>query len=195
MTPAGQLPQPYAQSCSARHHRRNPLSRVHLTDHCTFSTMLAPHTSSLYTTPGTLRSTERGGCVIPSLLCCCTMSTPPLQVSGMRYVFNSTNPVGHRLLSASSASGAPIDPCKMYNVVTTNYVAAGGDGYNLVAEAQTLEANGAGHELVVIDMVKAHTPVRRAGKGLGKRWRLAACNGELGIGVTERIGVRLKGDC
>ena len=93
----------------------------------------------------------------------------------MRYVFISTNPVGQRLLSASSASGAPIDPCKMYNVVTTNYVAAGGDGYNLVAEAQTLEANGAGHELVVIEMVKAHTPVRRAGKGSENRWRSINC--------------------
>ena len=117
----------------------------------------------------------------------------------MRYAFNSTNPVGHRLLSASSASGAPIDPCKMYNVVTTNYVAAGGDGYNLVAEALTLEANGAGHELVVIEMVKAHTPVRRAGKGSENRWRLTACNvlyaqsGELGIGVTKSIEVQLKG--
>ena len=85
----------------------------------------------------------------------------------MRYVFNSDNPVGHRLLSAaSSSSGAPIDPCKMYNVVTTNYLADGGDGYNLIAAAHTLEAHGAAQDQVVIDTVKARSPVR-GGRGAG----------------------------
>ena len=86
------------------------------------------------------------------------------QVGGIRYAFNSDKPVGRRLLSAaSSPSGAPIDPCKMYNVVTTHYLADGGDGYNLIAEAHTLEANGAAQDQVIIGTVKARTPVRGDG--------------------------------
>ena len=64
----------------------------------------------------------------------------------------------------STSEGAPIDPCKMYNIVTNNYMSAGGDGYAMMAAAQTLEANGHALDQVVIDRVIVHTPVRGDGR-------------------------------
>ena len=111
------------------------------------------------------------------------------QVGGMRYAFNSDNPVGHRLLSAaSSPSGTPIDPCKMYNVVTTHYLADGGDGYNLIAEAHTLEANGAAQDQIIIGTVKARTPVRGDLQGIGR----AARGGQAGF-VQRAVPSRGEG--
>ena len=115
------------------------------------------------------------------------------QVGGMRYAFNSDNPVGHRLLAAaSSPSGAPIDPCKMYNVVTTHYLADGGDGYNLIAEAHTLEANGAAQDQVIIGTVKARSPVRGGIQGIG--WEARGQAGFVQGAVKPRgVGVGRRG--
>ena len=90
-------------------------------------------------------------------------------MSGLRYAFNSSNPIGQRILSVSTSAGAPIDPCKMYNVVTNNYMSAGGDGYAMMAAARTLEANGPALDQVAIDRVIARTPVRESGRNGGER--------------------------
>ena len=100
------------------------------------------------------------------------------QVGGLRYAFNASNPIGQRILSVSTSEGAPIDPCKMYNVVTNNYMSAGGDGYAMMAAARTLEANGPALDQVAIDRVIARTPVRGdrqewGGEG-GRGWTLQA---------------------
>ncbi len=49
-----------------------------------------------------------------------------LQVSGLRYVIE-----GGRLAGAT-AGGAPIDPDRRYRVVTSDFLAAGGDGYTMI---------------------------------------------------------------
>jgi 2',3'-cyclic-nucleotide 2'-phosphodiesterase (5'-nucleotidase family) len=49
-----------------------------------------------------------------------------LQVSGLRYVIE-----GGRLAGAT-ADGAPIDPDRRYRVVTSDFLAAGGDGYTMI---------------------------------------------------------------
>lgn len=56
------------------------------------------------------------------------------QVSGIRFVFNPSNPVGKRILSAS-VDGKPLDPSKEYTVATLDFIAAGGDGYTAFGKA------------------------------------------------------------
>lgn len=41
-----------------------------------------------------------------------------LQVGGLRYVYDARRPVGQRVLSVTTASGLPIDPCRQYIVLT-----------------------------------------------------------------------------
>ena len=57
------------------------------------------------------------------------------QVAGMSYAFDVSKPVGERI-SDVMVGGAPIDPAKMYSVVSNNYVRNGGDGYVMFVDAQ-----------------------------------------------------------
>ncbi len=50
------------------------------------------------------------------------------QVAGMSYAYDASRPAGERV-SDVMVGGAPIDPDKVYGVVTNNYVRNGGDGY------------------------------------------------------------------
>uniref|UniRef100_A0A4Y0BPY2 Apyrase n=1 Tax=Anopheles funestus TaxID=62324 RepID=A0A4Y0BPY2_ANOFN len=61
-----------------------------------------------------------------------------MHVSGLRVVYNVTNPIGHRVLSVealcqdcSVPSYAPVELFKMYRVVTVSYLAEGGDGFEI----------------------------------------------------------------
>ncbi|WP_424984393.1 bifunctional metallophosphatase/5'-nucleotidase [Microbulbifer sp. S227A] len=54
------------------------------------------------------------------------------QVAGMTYAFDASKPAGERV-SDVMVGGAPIDPDKVYGVVTNNYVRNGGDGYAMFA--------------------------------------------------------------
>ncbi|WP_298560458.1 bifunctional metallophosphatase/5'-nucleotidase [uncultured Aliiroseovarius sp.] len=57
------------------------------------------------------------------------------QVAGMTYAFDVSKPAGERV-SDVMVGGAPIDPAKMYGVVSNNYVRNGGDGYKMFRGAQ-----------------------------------------------------------
>ncbi|MCK0169613.1 5'-nucleotidase/apyrase family protein [Aliiroseovarius sp. S1123] len=57
------------------------------------------------------------------------------QVAGMTYAFDVSKPAGERV-SDVMVGGAPIDPAKMYGVVSNNYVRNGGDGYKMFRDAQ-----------------------------------------------------------
>ncbi|MDF1853944.1 bifunctional metallophosphatase/5'-nucleotidase [Pseudooceanicola sp.] len=52
------------------------------------------------------------------------------QVAGLSFAFDVSKPVGERV-SDVVVGGAPIDPAKVYGVVTNNYVRNGGDGYKM----------------------------------------------------------------
>lgn len=52
------------------------------------------------------------------------------QVSGVSYAFDASLPAGKRIKSVTVA-GRPLDPNRTYTLVTTRYVAAGGDGYDV----------------------------------------------------------------
>ncbi|MEM6759716.1 MAG: bifunctional UDP-sugar hydrolase/5'-nucleotidase [Pseudomonadota bacterium] len=56
------------------------------------------------------------------------------QVAGMSFSFDATQPVGSRI-SDVMVGDAPIDPAKVYGVVSNNYVRNGGDGYAMFTTA------------------------------------------------------------
>ncbi|MFK7879990.1 bifunctional metallophosphatase/5'-nucleotidase [Roseobacter sp.] len=58
-----------------------------------------------------------------------------LQVAGMSYAFDVSKPVGSRI-SDVTVGGAPIDPAKVYSVVSNNYVRNGGDGFDMFKSAE-----------------------------------------------------------
>lgn len=57
------------------------------------------------------------------------------QVAGLKYSFDKTKPSGSRLVGdvmvEEDGTWAPIDPAKVYGVVTNNFMRNGGDGYAL----------------------------------------------------------------
>ena len=58
------------------------------------------------------------------------------QVAGLKFAFDPAQPAGSRVSDVMVMDGgawAPIDPDKVYGVVTNNYVRNGGDGYRMFA--------------------------------------------------------------
>ncbi len=54
-----------------------------------------------------------------------------LQVSGLSFAFNPNNPPGERVLSVT-VGGRPLDPDAVYKVATNDFLASGGDGYDML---------------------------------------------------------------
>lgn len=62
------------------------------------------------------------------------------QVAGLKYTFDKSKPAGSRISDVLVKDGdnwVPIDPAKVYGVVTNNYVRGGGDGYAMFAANAT----------------------------------------------------------
>ncbi|MEM7440192.1 MAG: bifunctional metallophosphatase/5'-nucleotidase [Pseudomonadota bacterium] len=57
------------------------------------------------------------------------------QVAGISYTVDPSQPAGSRI-SDVKVAGQPIDPEKVYKVVSNNYVRNGGDGYKMFRDAQ-----------------------------------------------------------
>jgi len=57
-----------------------------------------------------------------------------MQVSGIRFVFDSRLPAGSRVVSVALENGTPIARDEAtYTVATSDFIAAGGDGYTMLA--------------------------------------------------------------
>ncbi|MDR7432458.1 MAG: 5'-nucleotidase C-terminal domain-containing protein, partial [Armatimonadota bacterium] len=59
------------------------------------------------------------------------------QVSGLRYTFNPTRPVGSRILEVR-VGDRPLDEAATYTVATNDFMLRGGDGYAMLATGQVL---------------------------------------------------------
>lgn len=59
------------------------------------------------------------------------------QVSGMRFTFDASRPAGSRVTTVS-VNGIPLDEQKRYSLATTNFLAEGGDGYDVLKGAKFL---------------------------------------------------------
>ena len=79
------------------------------------------------------------------------------QVSGMSYTADLTKEPGSRV-SNVMVGGEPIDPEKVYGVVSNNYMRNGGDGYSMFEDAMNAYDFGPGLERVVADYIIANSP-------------------------------------
>ena len=65
-----------------------------------------------------------------------------LQVSGLRFVFDPSQPSHHRILNTSvylTDSGSPLDPEQDYRVCTKAYLFLGKDGYDMLRDQHVLQ--------------------------------------------------------
>ncbi len=89
------------------------------------------------------------------------------QVSGLTLTWNPTAPPGHRLM-AVSIDGAPLDPLRHYRLATTDFVAAGHDGYGVLRHVPRLTdprngpllANVVAQALAAAGSIRPHTTGR-----------------------------------
>ncbi|WP_438862551.1 bifunctional metallophosphatase/5'-nucleotidase [Neptunicella sp.] len=78
-----------------------------------------------------------------------------LQVSGVKIVYNSANKPGHRVIKVQ-INNQPLVTNKQYTLATTDYVAAGGDGYSMLSSShKILQSNQAARSLsdIVINQI------------------------------------------
>lgn len=52
-----------------------------------------------------------------------------LQISGLKYTWDSTKPIGSKVVDIFLPNGSKLDPNATYTVTVNNFMAAGGDGY------------------------------------------------------------------
>jgi 5'-nucleotidase len=62
--------------------------------------------------------------------------TRMLQISGLKYTYDSTLPVGDRVGNILSADGTPVDPVKVYTVTVNNFMAGGGDDLSVLLQGK-----------------------------------------------------------
>ncbi|XP_035910210.1 apyrase-like [Anopheles stephensi] len=90
-----------------------------------------------------------------------------MHVSGLRVVYNVTNPIGYRVLSVearcqdcSEPSYAPVEMFKMYRVITVSYLADGGDGFEIFPRYGTNKVVAPVDDVQAFEeYVKARSPV------------------------------------
>ncbi len=85
------------------------------------------------------------------------------QVAGLAFVFNPGKSAGKRIVSVSIA-GAPLDPKKVYKVATNQFMAGGGDGYDMLPKAKRVEGTGDGRLLtqILADYLSAKGTIAQA---------------------------------
>lgn len=88
------------------------------------------------------------------------------QVAGLKYAFDKAKPAGSRVVSVEVKEGdafVPLDPEKLYGVVSNNYMRSGGDGYRVFA-TKGVNAYDFGPSLedAVAAYITANSPYRPA---------------------------------
>ena len=80
------------------------------------------------------------------------------QVAGMTFAFDVSQPVGSRI-SDVKVGGAPLDPNKVYGVVSNNFIRGGGDGYRMFRDAMNVYDYGPDLADVLAEYMAANAPV------------------------------------
>lgn len=85
-----------------------------------------------------------------------------LQVAGLRYVFTLEHPPGSRILEAevrSDGAWEPIDPQRVYQIITNDFTRNGGDGF-LVLKEHAIHPYDQGPVIadLLSDYIRAHSP-------------------------------------
>jgi len=83
------------------------------------------------------------------------------QVAGLTYAFDPAGTVGKRVSDVRvlhSGRAVPLDPVKLYSVVSNNYLRNGGDGYKMFKAAQDVYDFGPDLADIVAEYMAAHAP-------------------------------------
>ena len=82
------------------------------------------------------------------------------QVAGMTFEFDPGKPVGRRV-SKVTVGGAALDPSKTYRLATNDYLARGGDGYDMLKAAKEAPDFDEGRPLtqILIDYLSAQSSI------------------------------------
>ncbi len=89
-------------------------------------------------------------------------------VAGLRFTWNPTLPAGQRVEKVevlTERGYRPIGAKTVYKVVTNNFLAGGGDGYEVFREAKEAVVLGFVDYEVLAEYLKAHSPVTPAAEG------------------------------
>lgn len=70
------------------------------------------------------------------------------QVAGMKIIFDGERPAGERVIKLT-VNGQPLDHEASYNVATNDFMAAGGDGYEVFMDTETVVEAGGLEEVVM----------------------------------------------
>ncbi|MEO1195608.1 MAG: 5'-nucleotidase C-terminal domain-containing protein, partial [Pseudomonadota bacterium] len=81
-----------------------------------------------------------------------------LQVAGMTYTITKSAEFGNRI-SDVMVGGEPLDPEKVYGVVSNNFIRNGGDGYDMFVDAMNAYDFGPDLADVVADYFAEQAPV------------------------------------
>jgi 2',3'-cyclic-nucleotide 2'-phosphodiesterase (5'-nucleotidase family) len=65
-----------------------------------------------------------------------------VQVSGLNFAFDPEATPGSRVTAVTMADGKPLDIAGTYTVATIEFIAAGGDGYEMMASGRNLKYYG-----------------------------------------------------
>lgn len=79
-----------------------------------------------------------------------------LQISGMRYTWDASRPLGDRIVEVRDSAGALMDPEKMYSITANNFLAGGGNGFGAFREASD-QITGPNDLDALIDHIEALT--------------------------------------
>jgi 2',3'-cyclic-nucleotide 2'-phosphodiesterase/3'-nucleotidase len=80
------------------------------------------------------------------------------QVSGIKYSFDLDRPVMGRVIGVLDATGAPLDSARVYKVTVNDFMATGGDDYDVLSHAPHTGASGA----LVRDALESFVAARTA---------------------------------
>jgi 2',3'-cyclic-nucleotide 2'-phosphodiesterase/3'-nucleotidase len=64
-----------------------------------------------------------------------------VQIAGLRYTFDRSRPRGERVIKIETAAGTPIDPKGNYLVATNDFMAQGGDSFDVFAKGADLKVS------------------------------------------------------
>jgi len=81
------------------------------------------------------------------------------QVSGIRYAFDPGRPEFHRVVSITDSSGAPLEEARSYRIAVNDFMATGGDNYDVLSQGKNRTRNG----LLVRDAMEAYVAQRSRG--------------------------------
>ncbi len=81
-----------------------------------------------------------------------------LQVSGIRFFMDPENPVGERVLLAY-VNGDPLHPNKTYTLATNDFLAAGGDDYTMLGDAEQIALADMTDQQMFIRYIQDYSPL------------------------------------